>query len=746
LLGKENLGRVITTSRLLVLAAIATALLLLGLYSVLSVAPAVARDTSPVVAAISPDDGSLTGGTEVTITGTAFVGPSPTVAFGAIPATDVKVVSSSTITALAPAHSAGSVDVTVTTTATGHGTSATDPLDLFAYGPPRVTGLSPGSGPIFGGTAVTITGTSFGPDDNVSFGTTAATGVTVRSATALVATAPPGVTAGAVDVTVSTPGAEGGTSATSYADLYAYAAPKVTSLAPETGPADAATPITITGTNFSPGDAVGFGATPASRVIVWSPKVITAYSPATLRGDANVTVTNAVGKSPASVSGRFAAGAPTVTGISPEAGSVDGGTIITITGEGFSASDGVEFGNTPSTSVTVLSPTSLEATVPPGDPGSIDVEVTSPQGTSATSPADLYAYGAPAVTAVTPDNGPDAGGTAVTITGNGFVPGAVVSFGGTSAPGATVNSSGTSLEVAAPAGAAGSIGITVSTTAGTSAASTADLFAYGEPAVTGDIPGVGPPAGGNDVIVVGKGFVPGLSVSFGGVASSSVTVMPNGTSLFALVPPGTAGPVDITVKTPLGTSATNPDDSYFYGPPTVTGLTPASGSTAGGTAVTITGMGFSLGSTVSFGMLLATSVTLNSPTSITAITPAAGPGLIPVRVSTSAGMSESTAANSFQYEVPPQSSCSAPPSSSTSCPGTGTDLSSVNLHGQKQDTAAGLTRFLALTIPAAPSWAARWAPSVVGLRLSPSTRRLALPHPIRTSPIKPNGPHELLTP
>jgi hypothetical protein len=739
---RENLGRLVTTRRLYVLAALATALLLFGLYSVLSVSPAVARATSPTVTAISPDEGSLTGGTEVTITGAGFVGQSAAVAFGTTLATDVKVTSPGTITAMAPAHSAGSVDVTVT--ASGRGTSATDPLDLFAYGPPRVTGLRPGSGPIFGGTTVTITGTSFGPDDNVSFGATAATGVTVTSARTLVATAPPGVTPGAVNVTVSTPGDQDGTSAASYADLYAYAAPKVTGLAPETGPAEAVTPVTITGTNFSPGDSVGFGGTPASRVIVWSPKVITAYTPANLRGDSDVTVSNGVGKSPASVSARFGAGAPTVTGISPEASSAGGGDIVTITGQGFTASDGVEFGNTPSAGVTVLSPASLEATVPPGNPGSVDVVVTSPQGTSATSPADLYAYGAPTVTAVTPDAGPDAGGTAVTITGTGFVPGAIVSFGGTPAPGATVNASGTSLEVSAPAGPDGSVDITVNTASGTSAVSTADLFAYGAPVVTGDILGVGALTGGNDVIVVGKGFVPGLTVYFGGLTSSSATVLPHGTGLFALAPPGTAGPVDITVKTPLGTSAANPDDSYFYGPPTVTGLSPASGSATGGTPVTITGMGFSLGSTVSFGMEPATSMTVNSPTSITAVTPAADSGAAPVSVSTPAGMSPFTPAYSFQYGVPSQSSCSALPSTGTSCQGV--DLSSANPHGQRKDPAAPLTRFLAQSLPTTSSSAVDWAPSGVGLRLSPSARRLALLRSVRTSPIGPNGPRELLTP
>ena len=84
----------------------------------------------------------------------------------------------------------------------------------------------------------------------------------------------------------------------------------------------------------------------------------------------------------------------------------------------------------------MTSPTTLEAGVPAGGPGSVDVAVTTAQGTSAISAADLYAYGLPVVTSVTPDTATIAGGTAVTIAGSSFVPGDVVSFG--SVPGTAV--------------------------------------------------------------------------------------------------------------------------------------------------------------------------------------------------------------------------------------------------------------------------------------------------------------------
>jgi hypothetical protein len=82
--------------------------------------------TAPTVSAVSPIWGPSTGGTSVTITGTGFTGAT-SVLFGGAPATAFSVVSSTSITATAPAIS-GTVDVTVSTSS---GSSATSPADQF---------------------------------------------------------------------------------------------------------------------------------------------------------------------------------------------------------------------------------------------------------------------------------------------------------------------------------------------------------------------------------------------------------------------------------------------------------------------------------------------------------------------------------------------------------------------------------------------------------------------------------------
>ncbi len=90
---------------------------------------------SPTVTAVSPATGSVAGGTSVTITGTNFTGATA-VNFGSNAATGLTVNSSTQITAVSPAGSSGTVDVTVVTPG---GTSATNASDQFVYTPGSYT-------------------------------------------------------------------------------------------------------------------------------------------------------------------------------------------------------------------------------------------------------------------------------------------------------------------------------------------------------------------------------------------------------------------------------------------------------------------------------------------------------------------------------------------------------------------------------------------------------------------------------
>lgn len=79
---------------------------------------AIAVESGSTLTAISPDSGTASGGTGVTLTGTGLAGAT-SVSFDGVPATSVNVVNSTTVTAVTPAHATGTVDVEIDTPAGG---------------------------------------------------------------------------------------------------------------------------------------------------------------------------------------------------------------------------------------------------------------------------------------------------------------------------------------------------------------------------------------------------------------------------------------------------------------------------------------------------------------------------------------------------------------------------------------------------------------------------------------------------
>jgi DNA-binding beta-propeller fold protein YncE len=134
----------------------------------------------------------------------------------------------------------------------------------------------------------------------------------------------------------------------------------------------------------------------------------------------------------------------------------------------------------------------------------------------------------------------------------------------------------------------------------------------------------------------GAGSTGVVGLEGGGYAARRVTVSPDGTNVY--VAGQTAGTV-----VELARAMT----------PTVSEVSPSTGSEAGNTEVTIKGSGFATGATVSFGGRAALSVTVNSANSITATSPPGSLGSsVDVTVSNSTATSATSAADQYVY-VPP---------------------------------------------------------------------------------------------
>ncbi len=719
----------------------------------------------PTVSSVSPNNGSTTGGTAVTITGTNFVSGA-TVTFGSAAATNVVVVSSTSITATTPAGSAGAVTVTVTVS--GQSGSLTNGFTYVVK--PTVTSVSPNSGVVAGGTAVTITGTNFASGATVTFGSTAATNVVVVNSTTITATTPAGA-AGAVTVTVTVSGQSG-----SLTNGFTYVVPPtVTSVSPNSGPTTGGTAVTITGTNFVSGATVTFGSAAATNVVVVSSTTITATTPAGSAGAVTVTVTVS-GQSGSLASGFTYVVKPTVSSVSPSSGVVAGGTSVTITGTNFASGATVTFGSAAATNVVVVSSTSITATTPAGAAGAVTVTVTV-SGQSGSLASGFTYVGPPTVTGVSPNNGPAAGGTGVTITGTNFASGAAVTFGSAAATNVVVVSS-TSITATTPAGSVGAVTVTV-TNIGSQSGSLANGYTYNaavaigfgqvasstpqSPTATvtvaypaaqtaGDLNvvvvgwndttstvqsvkdsvgnsyslAIGPTAasgmsqsiyyaanisGGSNTVTVtfsqaaaypdvrileyrgvtaldAKAGATGssASASSGAATTTSANELIFGadmvatttggagsgfTSRIITVPDGDLAEDEVvtTAGSYSATATLSPAGAWVMqmvtfiatpAPvPTVISVTPNSGSTAGGTSVTITGTNYAAGATVTFGSAAATNVVVVNGTTITATSPAGSAGAATVTVTNTTGRSGSLA-SAFTYIAPPTVSSVSP--------------------------------------------------------------------------------------
>src|SRR3984957_1870493 len=160
--------------------------------------------------------------------------------------------------------------------------------------------------------------------------------------------------------------------------------------------------------------------------------------------------------------------APVVTGVTPNEGPEAGGTTVAVKGEHFEGATEAKFGTTAATELKVVSGTEITVKDPAHTPGTVDVTVKTSAGTSTTSSADHFAYKAPAppppavpvVTSVAPNEGPEAGGTTVTIKGEHFEGATEAKFGTTAATELKVVS-GTEVTVKDPAHVAGTVDVTV---------------------------------------------------------------------------------------------------------------------------------------------------------------------------------------------------------------------------------------------------------------------------------------------
>ncbi|WP_196398880.1 IPT/TIG domain-containing protein, partial [Legionella saoudiensis] len=328
---------------------------------------------------------------------------------------------------------------------------------------PGISGVTPNTGPVAGGTSITISGSGFTPTTSVTVGGIAATSITINSASSLTATTPAYVSGPlAANVAISN---EVGSATLTGGFTYQASSPTLVSITPNQGSIAGGTSVTVVGTNFTPTTTLTLGGVAATNVTVLNATTLTATTPAYVSGSLvkNVVVTNSAGSATLSGGFTYTAIAPSLTSLSPTTGPVSGNTVITLSGSGFTPGTTVTVGGIAATNVTVVNASTITASTPAYVSGLLTVDVVVNNGVGSATLAGGFTYTAvaPSLSGITPASGSIAGGTTITLTGSGFVPGMSVTLGGTAATNVTVVNS-TTLTAVTPAHTSGAVDVVVS--------------------------------------------------------------------------------------------------------------------------------------------------------------------------------------------------------------------------------------------------------------------------------------------
>ena len=367
---------------------------------------------------------------------------------------------------------------------------------------------------------------------------------------------------------------------------------------PLAGPTEGGQEVVIGGERFRPGVRVEFGGFPA-QVISATNFILSAITPPHPPGPVVVRVINPTGLSctyegdwvfgPYTFSGS-APGAPLVQQADPPQGSLSGGETVTVRGQNFFAGIRVFFGTRECTNVVRTSSQVLTLTTPPSALGAVDVRVrNADEQTGLLTGGFAYVPPLPVITGLSTHAGPTAGGVSVTLFGSGFMLESDVLVGGNRALSVTFLSA-TNLSFTTPPGFPGLADITV-VNAENRVAELTDAFTYQgahapAPVLDAVLPNAADPAGGTTVVIRGRNFLAGVSVTIGGQPLGQLQLQ-SPTTVTGLTPPHVPGVYDVVLSNADGQSISWPTAiSYFasHASPSITlqpqSLVVSSGSNA----------------------------------------------------------------------------------------------------------------------------------------------------------------------
>ncbi|CAM9095296.1 unnamed protein product [Chrysoparadoxa australica] len=589
--------------------------------------------------AVEPLQGSVVGGTLVTVQGSGFLDSNKlSCSFGAVGTVDAVYISESEISCEAPAApAAGQVAVGVSM----NGADLASGAVQFTYiRDALVLSVTPTSGPVSGGTNILVEGAHFMNSGSLScsFGGVVAKGHWVSDS--LMRCESPSVSSATpLELEVSVNGLDFTSSGIMF-DFYSDATAQ--SLEPASGASSGGTQVTLYGSGFRLGAdlTVRFGLIDVPVTYVSSTELLCESPPATPGSVALAVSNNGVDFAAAQVEYQYI-DAISVTLVEPSLGSTKGGTAVTVRGSGFQDDPNLAcfFGESGCVDAMYISETEVTCTTPEaaGEAGAVPFGV-SVNGADVALSYQRFEYMAdPSFLSVTPTSGPLQGGTAVSLTGEGFVDSDALGcrFGEEEAPAVWVSSSLVMCRVPA-AQAAGTIPVEL-TLNGHGYYSDGMLFTYyPEPVLLELSPSLGLATGGSEIKITGEGFhfSPNLTARFG--QTDVPAVYYSATEVICETPPASPGVVAVSVSSNGADFPASSLEFAFEAGAQLEAVSPSQGSVSGGMKVSIYGYGFldNAELSCSFGAAGTVAGVYVSESEITCVTPAAeGAGAVIVGVS-----------------------------------------------------------------------------------------------------------------
>uniref|UniRef100_A0A8C4T925 PKHD1 like 1 n=1 Tax=Erpetoichthys calabaricus TaxID=27687 RepID=A0A8C4T925_ERPCA len=456
---------------------------------------------------------------------------------------------------------------------------------------PTVDSISPSAGSTTGNTRVTILGSGFSGSVSVTVVGMPCSIVSFSYTSIICDTAPSAESAGNVQLSVN------GIPAACYSDCKFHytdsSLPQVDSVSPDTVDSSSAV-LSINGT--------GFGSDPEDVLILigdftFHPSQVTETEITCPIGPlpAGSYILNVVVMSKGLASGNIAIFSLATATLSPNSGSILGGTTLLITGNGFYPNyTTVTVGGIPC-AITNITTSEVKCTTAANNQGNATVNI---QVLSIVYPPLYFMYSmdsTPVISSVDPSTG--SSGTTISISGSGFGTVAddiVVTIGGS--PCALLEVNDTEVQCILGSHSGGSFAITLlHLTKGYATSTVSFTYILDLKSVT---PSQGSFGGGAILQLSGDGFDEQLSTVF--VCNTSCVVdslKSSSATLYCEVPlsngTGSSQVCDVTVY--IGNNLVTLSNAFTYESaltPVVTAVTPRRGGTGGGTSLTITGSGF----------------------------------------------------------------------------------------------------------------------------------------------------------